>query len=80
MWNMIILDRKGGEKMNKEKMASKLVELRGDKSREQVAVDLDISYSAIVSYETGDRVPRDEVKIKLASYYDVRVEDIFFLD
>lgn len=66
--------------MNKEKMASKLVELRGDKSREQVAVDLDISYSAIVSYETGDRVPRDEVKIKLASYYDVRVEDIFFLD
>ena len=59
-------------------MASKLVELRGDKSREQVAVDLDISYSAIVSYETGDRVPRDEVKIKLASYYDVRVEDIFF--
>lgn len=77
---MIILDRKGGEKMNKEKMASKLVELRGDKSREQVAVDLDISYSAIVSYETGDRVPRDEVKIKLASYYDVRVEDIFFLD
>ena len=78
MWNMIILDRKGGEKMNKEKMASKLVELRGDKSREQVAVDLDISYSAIVSYETGDRVPRDEVKIKLASYYDVRVEDIFF--
>lgn len=77
---MIILDMKGGEKMNKEKMASKLVELRGDKSREQVAVDLDISYSAIVSYETGDRVPRDEVKIKLACYYDVRVEDIFFLD
>ena len=77
---MIILDMKGGENMNKEKMASKLVELSGGKSREQVAVDLDISYSAIVSYETGDRVPRDEVKIKLANYYDVRVEDIFFLD
>lgn len=61
-------------------MASKLIELRGEKPREQVAVDLDISYSAIVSYEAGDRVPRDEIKIKLANYYNVRVEEIFFLD
>lgn len=65
--------------MNRQKMAEKLVELRGDKSREQVAVDLDISYSAIVSYEIGDRVPRDEMKIKIANYYKVNVEDIFFL-
>lgn len=65
--------------MNREKMAKKLVELRGKKSREQLAVDLDISYSAIVSYETGDRVPRDEIKIKIANYYGVNVEDIFFL-
>lgn len=60
-------------------MAKKLIELRGDKSREQVAVDLDISYSAVVSYEMGDRVPRDEVKIRIANYYNVGVEDIFFL-
>lgn len=66
--------------MNKEKMAKKLVELRGDKSREQVAVDLDISYSAVVSYEIGERVPRDEVKIRIANYYGIGVEDIFFLD
>lgn len=66
--------------MNKEKMAKKLVKLRGDKSREQVAVDLDISYSAVVSYETGERVPRDEVKIRIANYYGVGVEEIFFLD
>lgn len=66
--------------MNKEKMAKKLVELRGDKSREQVAVDLGISYSAVVSYEIGERVPRDEVKIRIANYYNVGVEDIFFLD
>lgn len=66
--------------MNKEKMAQKLVELRGNKSREQVAVDLGISYSAVVSYEIGERVPRDEVKINLANYFGVNVEDIFFLD
>lgn len=60
-------------------MAKKLVELRGERSRERVAVDLDISYSAIVSYEMGDRVPRDEVKIRIANYYGVGVEDIFFI-
>ncbi len=65
--------------MNRQKMAEKLIELRGDKSREQVAVDLGISYSAIVSYEIGDRAPRDEMKIKIANYYNVNVEDIFFL-
>ena len=65
--------------MNKVKMAQKLVELRGDKSREQVAVDLGISYSSLVSYEIGDRVPRDEVKIRIANYYGVDVVDIFFL-
>lgn len=66
--------------MNKQKMAKKLIELRGDKSREQIAVDLNVSFSAIVSYETGERVPRDELKIRIATYYGVNVEDIFFLD
>lgn len=65
--------------MNKEKMAKKLVELRGEKTREQVAVDLNISYSSLVSYENGDRTPRDEVKIRIANYYKTPVEDIFFL-
>ncbi|HZK57534.1 MAG TPA: helix-turn-helix transcriptional regulator [Clostridia bacterium] len=65
--------------MNRQKMAEKLVELRGDKTREQVAVDLGISYSAIVSYESGERTPRDEMKIKIANYYGENVEDIFFL-
>jgi putative transcriptional regulator len=69
----------GGETMNKLKMAQKLIELRGDKSREQVAVDLGISYSALVSYEMGDRVPRDEVKVRIANYYGVDVGEIFFL-
>ncbi len=64
--------------MNKVKMAQKLVELRGDKSREQVAVDLEISYSALVSYELGERMPRDEIKIRLAKYYGTSVGELFF--
>ncbi|HLR35063.1 MAG TPA: helix-turn-helix transcriptional regulator [Tissierellales bacterium] len=65
--------------MNREKMAQKLKELRGDKPREEVAVELGISYSSVVAYELGERVPRDEVKVKIASYYGVPVEDIFFI-
>ncbi len=64
--------------MNLKKMGEKLVELRGTKSREQVAVDLDISYSALISYELGERSPRDEVKIRLANYYGVKVGWLFF--
>lgn len=64
--------------MDKKKIAMKLTELRGEKSREQVAVDLKISYSSIVSYENGDRIPRDEIKIKIANYYNTSVEEIFF--
>jgi putative transcriptional regulator len=64
--------------VNVGKIGKKLVELRGEKSREQVAVDIGISYSAIVSYELGERIPRDEIKIKLANYYGVGVGDLFF--
>ena len=64
--------------MNREKIGKKLIELRGDKSREQVAVDLGISYPSIVSYENGGRVPRDEIKIKIANYYNTSVATIFF--
>lgn len=64
--------------MNLQKIGQKLVELRGTKSREQVAVDLGISYSAVVSYELGERIPRDEIKIKIAKYYGVDVGELFF--
>lgn len=69
---------RGGEDLDKQKIADKLIKLRGDKSREQVAVDLGISYSAIVAYELGERVPRDEIKIKIANYYGVKVGELFF--
>ena len=64
--------------MNLQKIGQKLIKLRGTKSREQVAVDLGISYSAVVSYELGERIPRDEIKIKIAKYYGVDVGELFF--
>lgn len=64
--------------MDRKKIAQKLIELRGDKSRAEVAKALNISLSAIAMYENGERIPRDEVKIAIADYYGVSVADIFF--
>lgn len=64
--------------MDKKKIGKKLMELRGSKTREEVAIDLKISYSAMQMYENGERIPRDEIKIKIANYYGVSVQSIFF--
>jgi len=60
-------------------IGKRLTELRGDKSREEVAKDVGISLSALAMYERGERCPRDEIKVKLAEYFNVNVMDIFFV-
>jgi len=62
----------------KERMAQRLRELRGDKDADVVAKACGISRSSLGMYETGARIPRDEVKVRLASYYKTSVQDIFF--
>lgn len=64
--------------MNKQLIAKRLKELRGEKSREDIAESIGISVSAMQMYETAQRIPRDEVKIKLASLYGVSVQELFF--
>jgi DNA-binding XRE family transcriptional regulator len=64
--------------MNRVKVSKRLIELRGDKSRKEVALDLGISTSSLIKYEIGERMPRDSVKIKIAKYYNKSVQDIFF--
>lgn len=58
--------------------AEKLLKARGNKKRADVASDVGISLSAIAMYEIGARVPRDEIKVKLANYYGVSVQELFF--
>lgn len=57
-----------------------LVELRTDHglTQEQLADKLGISLSAISAYECGNRVPRDEIKLKIAEFFGVSVVDLFF--
>jgi len=62
----------------KEIIAKRLVNLRGDLSRDEVANALSISVSTLQMYENGQRVPRDEIKMRIASYYRKTVQEIFF--
>lgn len=64
--------------MDKKLIAKRLIELRGEKTQFEVAKEVGISLSALAMYETGNRTPRDEIKIKLAKYYGITVESLFF--
>lgn len=64
--------------MNRLRISKKLISLRSGKSREEVSKDLGISVSAISMYEVGARIPRDEIKIKIADYYGTTVQNLFF--
>lgn len=66
------------EKMDKKKMGSKLRELRGEKSQATVAKDLGVCQSTYAMYEMGERIPSDEKKKKIADYYNVTVQFLFF--
>ena len=59
-------------------MGSKLRELRGERSQAEVAKALMISDSALSAYETGERIPRDDVKRRIAKFYGKTVGEIFF--
>lgn len=51
---------------------------KAQKTGDEVAEACSISRSALTMYETGARIPRDEIKIRLANYFNVSVEELFF--
>ncbi|MFP5528347.1 helix-turn-helix transcriptional regulator [Peptococcus simiae] len=55
-----------------------LVALRGDRTQEEVAKAIGVTKSAISMYENNERVPRDEIKRRIAVYFNTSVENIFF--
>lgn len=59
-------------------VAERLIKARGPRKREEVAAAVGVSLSAIAMYENGERIPRDETKIKLAEYYNTTVQKLFF--
>lgn len=59
-------------------IAERLIEARGETPRSEVVKAVGISLSALTMYEIGQRVPRDEIKVKLAKYYGKSVQELFF--
>lgn len=55
-----------------------LKNLRGEKALQEVADSLGITKQALFNYETDQRIPRDEIKIKIAEYYNRSVQELFF--
>lgn len=62
----------------RDAIAKRLTELRGDRTRDEVAECIGTSVSAVQMYECGHRIPRDDIKIRIAKFYGVSVESIFF--
>lgn len=47
-------------------------------SRDKFCETVGISQSALSMYETGQRVPRDEIKLKIARCLETSIESLFF--
>ena len=52
--------------------------LKMNLSQRQLAERVGVSASAIAMYESNERVPRDEVKVRLAHFFDTSVQSLFF--
>ncbi|PAF15922.1 helix-turn-helix transcriptional regulator [Terribacillus saccharophilus] len=64
--------------MNRTQIGKNLLNLRGDESRATIAKALEISESALAMYETGKRIPKDDIKIRIAKHYNKTVQELFF--
>lgn len=62
----------------KKKIAKRIREIRGPLSQREFAKRLKVSPMAVSMYERAERVPKDEVKIKLAELCGRTVQEIFF--
>lgn len=68
---------KEGVNLDPVAIGKRLIALRGNRTQTEVAKDVGISVAAISMYEIGERVPRDEVKVLLARYYNQTVGALF---
>lgn len=64
--------------LDAKEIGNRLLRLRGKIPREVVAKEVGISVSAIGMYENGERIPRDDIKIRISKFYQRSVQEIFF--
>lgn len=59
-------------------IGERLRQLRGSRTQKEVAEALNVSEMSISLWERGERVPSDDLKIKIAAYFKKSVQSIFF--
>ena len=64
--------------MDSHVIGQTLIKLRGNRTQEEVAKAIGISKSALSMYERGERIPRDNIKIRISAYYKKPTHKIFF--
>ena len=72
--------KRGDETMDRKVIAAYLKTLREQKKETQadVAKAIGVSGGSYGMYETGERIPRDDVKVKIANHFGTTVQSIFF--
>ena len=66
------------ELLKRQEVCKRMRNLRGEKSLNDVAQALGVTAMAVSNWERGIRTPSDYMKVKIAQYYGVTVESIFF--
>lgn len=64
--------------MDAKTVGERLRELRGGQRINDVSKNIDVCRSALSMYETGKRIPRDEIKVRIANYFGRSVQEIFY--
>ena len=66
--------------MDAKKIGSNLSELRAKKGEtlKDVSDAIGVTVMALSHYENGKRVPRDDIKVRLAEHYGKTVDSIFY--
>ena len=64
--------------MDAKEIGNRLCKLRGDRTQKNISDAIGICQSTYAMYETGQRIPSDENKRKLANYFHTTVQAIFF--
>ena len=64
--------------LDREAIGQRLITLRGNRTQDEVAKAIGISKSALCMYESGERIPRDQIKMRIARFYNRSVPFIFF--
>lgn len=61
-------------------IGEKLTELRNSKNltQKELGVEIGVSTTSIAMYEINERVPRDEIKKRIAAFFGKTVQEIFF--